>query len=46
MFKQYIADALRDMRAICEAGELELKDSQGFEKESVDEIEARVQARL
>ncbi|KAG2110289.1 uncharacterized protein F5147DRAFT_689980 [Suillus discolor] len=25
-FKQYIADALRDMRAIFETGELELKD--------------------
>ncbi|KAG1845992.1 carbohydrate phosphorylase-domain-containing protein [Suillus tomentosus] len=25
-FKQHIADALQDMRAICEAGELELKD--------------------
>jgi carnitine O-acetyltransferase len=42
-FKQYIADALRDMRAICEAGELELKDRK---ERSVDGVDTRVQARL
>ncbi|KAG1905364.1 uncharacterized protein F5891DRAFT_1183308 [Suillus fuscotomentosus] len=41
--KQHIADALRDMCAICEAGELELKDKK---KKSVDRADARVQARL
>ncbi|KAG2146165.1 acyltransferase ChoActase/COT/CPT [Suillus bovinus] len=42
-FKQHIADALQDMRAICEAGELELKD---IKKKSVDGEDTRVQARL
>ncbi|KAG1750829.1 acyltransferase ChoActase/COT/CPT [Suillus lakei] len=42
-FKQHIADALWDMRAICEAGELELKDGK---KKSVDGVETRMQARL
>ncbi|KAG2051630.1 acyltransferase ChoActase/COT/CPT [Suillus hirtellus] len=41
-FKQHIADALQDMRAICEAGELELKD----QKKKLDEADTRVQARL
>ncbi|KAG2060758.1 hypothetical protein BDR06DRAFT_947227 [Suillus hirtellus] len=40
-FKQHIADAFRDMCAICEVGELELKDK----KKSVDGADARVQAR-
>ncbi|KAG1835154.1 hypothetical protein EV424DRAFT_1359193 [Suillus variegatus] len=42
-FKQHITDALRDMCAICEVGELELKDKK---KKSVDGADARVQARL
>jgi carnitine O-acetyltransferase len=42
-FKQYIADALRDMRAICEAGELELKDRK---ERSLDGVDTTVQARL
>lgn len=42
-FKQHIADALRDMRVICEAGELELKDRT---KTSVDGLGTRVHARL
>ena len=50
-FKQYIADALLDMRAICEAGldsgeGPESKGGHGTEKESGDGIEARVLARL
>ncbi|KAG0702786.1 acyltransferase ChoActase/COT/CPT [Suillus ampliporus] len=42
-FKQYLADALLDMQAICEAGEVELK---GGKNESVGGVETRVQARL
>ncbi|KAG1869566.1 hypothetical protein F4604DRAFT_1682122 [Suillus subluteus] len=42
-FKQHIADAVRDMRVICEAGELELKDRT---KKSVDGVGTRVHARL
>ncbi|KAG2347787.1 acyltransferase ChoActase/COT/CPT [Suillus weaverae] len=42
-FKQHIADALRDMRVICEAGELELNDTK---KKSVDGVDTRAQARL
>ncbi|KAG1887013.1 acyltransferase ChoActase/COT/CPT [Suillus subluteus] len=42
-FKQHIADALQDMRAICEAGELGLKDRK---EKSVDGVDTRVQARL
>ncbi|KAG0706775.1 acyltransferase ChoActase/COT/CPT [Suillus ampliporus] len=42
-FKQYLADALLDMRAICEAGEAELK---GGKNESMGGVETRVQARL
>ncbi|KAG1804982.1 acyltransferase ChoActase/COT/CPT [Suillus plorans] len=41
-FKQHIADALQDMRAICEAGELGLKD----QKKKLDGADTRVQARL
>ncbi|KAG1876596.1 hypothetical protein DFJ58DRAFT_865882 [Suillus subalutaceus] len=42
-FKQHIADAVRDMRVICEAGELELKDRT---KKSVDGVSTGVHARL
>jgi carnitine O-acetyltransferase len=48
-FKEYIADALLDMRAICEAG-LNLAEQPTSKdrnkKQSVGGIEARVQARL
>ncbi|KAG1876586.1 hypothetical protein DFJ58DRAFT_909822 [Suillus subalutaceus] len=42
-FKQHIADAVRDMRVICEAGELELKDRT---RKSVDGVGTRVHARF
>ena len=42
-FKQYIAGALQGTRAICEAGELQLKSGQEIGKESVpDVLEARL----
>lgn len=48
-FKEYIADALLDMRAICEAGldSAEQPESKNRnKKESMGGMEARVQARL
>lgn len=42
-FMQYIADALQDMRVICEAGELESKDKT---KKTIDGVGTRVHARL